>query len=142
MATRSTPHIPRHRPSDESCRDFVNWMQRDDFVCDESGPGIVIEHNHAGLLAHHPSVSAAQSRAAIAAAIQAAGMVAAVNAQGVQSDKMFRGSVEAFTAALNALGHMSWVRHAAGQPDVGEFWHVHGSGSSIKYLHVELPFNV
>lgn len=117
-------------------------MQREGFGCDESDPGICIRYNDAGLLAHHVGVSVTQSRAAIADAIQAAGMVAAVDAQGVQSQQMFRGSVEAFTAALNALGHLPWVRHTAGQRDVGEFWLVVGSGASIKWLHVELPFNV
>ncbi len=112
-------------------------MQRD-----KGDPGICLVYDEAGLQAHNPGVSVAQSRVAIAGAIQGAGMVPAVDAQGNQSETMFRGSIEAYIRATNALGHMPWVRHAPGQPDVGKLWIVTGSGASVEWIHDELPFNV
>ncbi|KAG2444911.1 hypothetical protein HXX76_001647 [Chlamydomonas incerta] len=68
-------------------------------------------------------------------------MRAAACADGRASKELFYRTVNAWIAAINALGAIAWAKHAQNMPDVGELWQVTGSGAALHFLQLLVPFN-
>lgn len=137
----STPDTPR---SSQLCppppSDVVELAVRLDSVhhITELDPVLVTDLHLGALQQRQPGTPGHVLSGMVAAVITGAGMQEVTDVSGAPSRLVFKGSAEAFQAAINTLCYTPWVRPAAGLPDVGRAWEIRGSTT---VLPLAAPFN-